>query len=60
MEGWSEADKKDGPLFNAHMRDLFIRVLKQKLREVDIIQSHFHINDPPFARVIVEALEQLM
>ena len=60
MEGWSEADRKGGPLYNTNMRDLFIEVLKNHVVETEIVQIDLHINDPKFSKMVVMHLDELL
>ncbi len=49
-KGWSEADKKGGPLYDPEINSLFIRTLKQALNpQIEIQEVDFHINDSDFA-----------
>jgi len=49
-KGWSEADKKGGPLYDPEINSLFIRTLKESLNpQIEIQEVDCHINDSDFA-----------
>ena len=49
-KGWSEADKKGGPLYDPEINSLFIRTLKESLNpQIGIQEVDCHINDSDFA-----------
>jgi uncharacterized protein (UPF0261 family) len=50
--GWSEADRKDGPLHDPTISNAFIQRLKHDLNSrIEVKEANLHINDPAFARL---------
>ena len=61
LRGWSEADSKEGPLFEPALTQTFIRTLKQKLDpEIELTEEDFHINDQPFAETIAQTMDEMI
>ncbi len=61
LRGWSEADAKDGPLFDPDINRAFVDELKSLLKaDIDVIEIDAHINDRSFNTAVVEALDGLM
>jgi uncharacterized protein (UPF0261 family) len=59
--GWSEADGKEGPLFDPALTTTFIETLKQKLNpEIQITEEDFHINDHSFAESAARAMDEMV
>ena len=59
--GWSEADSKEGPLFDPALTSTFIKTLKQNLdTEIQITEEHSHINDPSFAGKRRTAMDEMI
>lgn len=61
MQGWSEADKEGGPLYDPLMRDLFIQRFKQELNpQIETREVDLHINDPSFARAASSMMDEML
>jgi len=61
MQGWSEADSKEGPLYEPETNQAFIDELTRLLRPtIPIVEVDAHINEPAFAQAAVAALDGLM
>ncbi len=61
MAGFSAFDSPDGPLADPTAPGLFVQVLKKKLgTRIPLFLLPLHINDPQFARAIVETLSDCM
>lgn len=59
--GWSEADRRDGPLYDPIISDAFIQRLKQDLNpQIQIQEVELHINEPSFARLAAEIMDQMV
>ncbi len=59
--GWSEADSKEGPLFDPALTDSFIKALKEKLNpEIPITEENFHINDAAFAESVARTMDEMV
>lgn len=59
--GWSEADRRDGPLYDPIISDAFIQRLKQDLNpQIQIREVELHINEPSFARLAAEIMDQMV
>ena len=59
--GWSEADGKEGPLFDPALTHTFLRTLKQNLdTQIPITEEHFHINDPAFAESVARTMDEMV
>jgi uncharacterized protein (UPF0261 family) len=60
-QGFSEADHVNGPLFDPAMNEVFVRRLKRGLNpSVEIHEADFHINDPGFARLAAEMMDDMV
>jgi uncharacterized protein (UPF0261 family) len=61
MGGWSEADRKDGPLYDTKIRDAFVQDFKKNLDPtIEIREVELHINDPSFAEIASEMMHQMI
>jgi len=61
LGGWSEADRKGGPLYDPEMRDAFIEKLKEDLApEVHLLEVNCHINDPAFAELASSMMREML
>lgn len=59
--GWSEADRRDGPLYDPIISDAFIQRLKQDLNpQIQIREVELHINEPSFARLAAQTMDQMV
>jgi len=61
MRGWSEADCEGGPLYDPAIMEIFIEELKQDLNpQIEIKEPESHINDPSFAKVVAELMDEMI
>jgi uncharacterized protein (UPF0261 family) len=59
--GWSEADRKDGPLYDPEISEAFIGRIKRDLNpKIEIKEVDFHINDPDFAQVASTIMDEML
>jgi uncharacterized protein (UPF0261 family) len=59
--GWSEADRKDGPLYDPEISEAFIRRIKRDLNpKIEIKEVDLHINDPDFAQVASTIMDEML
>ncbi len=59
--GWSEADSRQGPLFDPETNQIFLSELKRLLDgRIPVVEVEAHINSDEFARVAVAQLDELM
>jgi len=59
--GWSEADRPDGPLYGPEISDALISTLTRDLdKRIEIISSDHHINDPAFAQIVGNEMDQMI
>jgi uncharacterized protein (UPF0261 family) len=60
-QGFSEADRVNGPLFDPSMNEVFVRKLKKELNPLlEIKEADYHINDPAFARLAAEMMDAMI
>jgi uncharacterized protein (UPF0261 family) len=56
LKGWSSVDSPDSPTYDPEEDMIFVRELRGKLRkEIEIIQVDANMEDPKFARAVVDA-----
>ena len=61
MEGWSEADRTGGPLYDPQTRDIFIQRLKKDLvSDIEIKEVTLHINDAEFAKLAADMMDKML
>ena len=61
MQGWSVADRVDGPMYDPDMNELFIRTFKQNLDPaILILKEDFHINDLSFAKAAADIMDEMI
>jgi uncharacterized protein (UPF0261 family) len=59
--GWSEADRKGGPLYDPAMSALFVRVLRDALDPaIEVVEVDLHINDAAFARIAAAKMDRMI
>jgi uncharacterized protein (UPF0261 family) len=59
--GWSEADRKGGPLCDPEMNSVLIDRLKEILSpQIEIREVNHHINDIPFGRIAAEMMDAMV
>jgi len=60
LKGWSSVDSPDSPTYDPEEDMIFVRELRGKLRkEIEIIQVDANMEDPEFARAVVDAATHL-
>jgi uncharacterized protein (UPF0261 family) len=61
LRGWSEADRKDGPLYDPPLNQFFTQRLKEKLDpQIQIEEVNHHINDQAFAVIAAQKMDQMI
>jgi uncharacterized protein (UPF0261 family) len=61
MKGFSAFDHPDGPLHDPAAPLLFVKMLEKILDDYANLKTlPYHINDPQFARAIIEALQEII
>lgn len=61
LQGWSEADRDGGPLYNPPMNQFLTRHLREKLDpQIDIQETDHHINDSAFAEIAAQMMDQMI
>jgi uncharacterized protein (UPF0261 family) len=61
MGGWSEADRKGGPLHDPKISHTFIQRLKHDLNSrIEIKEASLHINDLAFARLASTVMDEML
>lgn len=61
MQGWSAADIKGGPLYDPETNTYLIGILKDNLdSRIPLEEVDMHINDPAFARLAANAMDQMI
>ena len=61
LQGWSEADRQDGPLYDPEMNRFFSQQLREKLDpQIDIQEADHHINDSAFAAIAARLMDQMI
>jgi len=61
LDGWSEADRQGGPLYDPALSGLFLDRLKRTLDpEIEVMEVGMHINDPAFARLAARIMHKMI
>jgi uncharacterized protein (UPF0261 family) len=61
LQGWSEADRDGGPLYDPSMNRFFTQQLHEKLDpQIDIQEADFHINDAEFGKIAANLMSAMM
>ena len=61
LQGWSEADREGGPLYDPPMNQFFTQLFKEKLDpKIKIQEAAHHINDPAFAAIAAQMMDQMI
>jgi uncharacterized protein (UPF0261 family) len=59
--GWSEADREGGPLYDPEMNAAFTRRIKDCLNsQIEVHEVNHHINDTAFARIAAEMMDEMV
>jgi uncharacterized protein (UPF0261 family) len=60
LKGWSSVDSPDSPTYDPDEDMIFVKELRSKLRkEIEIIEVDANMEDPEFARAVVDAATHL-
>ena len=60
-QGWSEADRQDGPLYDPEMNRRFTQRLKQLLDpQIEIQEEDYHINDTAFGEIATKVMDEMV
>ena len=61
LQGWSEADRESGPLYDPPMNKFFTQCLKEKLdQQIKIEEVDHHINDAAFGAVAAARMHEMV
>ena len=61
INGWSEADRQDGPLFDPEMNSLFLRQFRELLNpQIEVIEVDYHINDSKFGSIAAQTMDRMV
>ncbi len=61
LQGWSEADREGGPLFDPPMNRFFTQRLREKLDpQIDIQEVDHHINDAEFGEIAAQVMDAMV
>ena len=61
IQGWSEADRQDGPLYDPEMNRLFTQRLRKVLDpQIEIQEVDHHINDAEFGEIAANVMDQMI
>ncbi len=61
LHGWSEADRKGGPLYDPPLNQFFTQRLKEKLDpQIQIEEVNHHINDQAFAAIAAQTMDEMV
>lgn len=61
LQGWSEADRKGGPLYDPPLNQFFTQRLKAKLDpQIQLQEVDYHINDQAFATIAARMMDQMI
>jgi len=61
MRGFSEADRQGAALFEPETNHFFVEQLKSRVNSsIDTVEVDYHINDPEFTALVVQAMHSLM
>jgi uncharacterized protein (UPF0261 family) len=61
LQGWSEADREGGPLYDPPMNRFFTGYLKERLDpHIQFQEVDHHINDPAFAAIAAQMMDQMI
>ncbi len=61
QNGWSEADREGGPLFDPEVQGAFVQRIRRDLDpQVEVRDTAFHINDVEFALLASEIMDEMV
>ncbi len=59
--GWSEADREGGPLYDPEMNSLFTERLKRNLNhQIEVHEVDYHINDQAFGLAAADLMDKMV
>ncbi len=59
--GWSGADKKDGPLYDPDMNQVFLQKFRQVIdSQIEIQEVDHHINDKAFGQIAATVMDNMV
>ena len=60
LKGWSEVDSEETGFYSEELIDFFVKELRKSLSpSIPVVEVDAHINEPSFADVLVEGLEEV-
>ena len=61
LQGWSEADRYGGPLYDPPMNRFFTQRLQDNLDpQIDVREADHHINDSAFAAIAAQMMDEMI
>ena len=61
LQGWSEADREGGPLYDPPMNQFFTQLFKEKLDpKINIQEVDHHINDTEFGEIAAKVMNAMV
>jgi uncharacterized protein (UPF0261 family) len=61
LQGWSEADREGGPLYDPPMNRFFTEYLKERLSpEIEFQDVDLHINDAEFGEIAAQVMDAMV
>ena len=61
LQGWSEADREGGPLYDPPMNQFFTAYLRERLDpEIEFQDVDYHINDPEFGEIAARVMDGMV
>lgn len=61
VQGWSEADRKGGPLYDPPISEALVKVLRTALHpRIEVREADLHINDPAFASAAGMLMDEMV
>jgi uncharacterized protein (UPF0261 family) len=61
LQGWSEADREGGPLYDPPMNQFFTEYLRERLdSKIEFQNVDHHINDPEFGEIAAKTMDVMV
>jgi uncharacterized protein (UPF0261 family) len=61
LQGWSEADREGGPLYDPPMNRFFTKCLKERLNpKIEFQDVDRHINDAEFGELAAQVMDAMV
>jgi len=61
LQGWSEADREGGPLYDPPMNQFFTEYLRERLdSKIEFQDIDLHINDPEFGEIAAQVMDGMV